>query len=120
MHTRFALTILGLTLATSACGLTSTAMDMKDTPVDGTDQNFGRIAAAADKLAWKPIRGTSTWDWPLVVWVKDGEQIKFTENQQHKNIAFSCDGDELDDRKKCIAAVNQLWKIAFDAILIDK
>ena len=119
MHTRLALTLIGLTVSTSACGLTSTAMDMKDTPMAGGDQNFASLAGAADKLGWKPIRGTSTWDWPLTVWVKDGEQIKFTENASTRTIAFSCDGDELDERKTCVAAVNQMWKIAFDAILID-
>lgn len=103
----------------TGCGLISNALDMENTSVRAERANFDALEAAATQVGWRPVRGTSSTDWPLTVHVDKGEKILITENAQTGRIAFTCDGDRLDDDDRCLGEVNKIWNIAFGHILVD-
>lgn len=77
-----------LLAALSACGLTSTALDTKRTPVDGTTENFDKIEAALKGLGWQYKRSPSDWDWTFEIWPMKGERIRVTSHAQTNEISF--------------------------------
>jgi hypothetical protein len=103
----------------TGCGLISTALDMENTSVRAERANFDALEAAATQVGWRPVRGTSSTDWPLTIHVEKGEKILITENAQTGRIAFTCNGDRLDDDDRCLVEVNKIWNIAFGHILVD-
>jgi len=67
----------------------------------------------------KSERGQTMTDWPLTVHFQRGEKILITKNNDYGNIAFTCDGDKLDDDDRCLFEVNRIWSIAFGHTLVD-
>lgn len=118
MRTRI-LALFALAAIPTGCGLISTALDMENTDVPANNGNFDALASAATQVGWRPVRGTSSTDWPLTIHVAEGEKILITENAQTGRLAFTCNGDRLDDDDRCLVEVNKIWNIAFGHILID-
>lgn len=118
MRTR-ALMLFTVAAFPTGCGLISNALDMENTSVRAERGNFDALEAAATQVGWRAVRGTSSTDWPLTIHVEKGEKILITENAQTGRIAFTCDGDRLDDDDRCLTEVNKIWNIAFGHILVD-
>jgi hypothetical protein len=101
------------------CSLISNALDMENTATPANQDGFNRLASAAEEQGWRVVHGVAATDWPLTVFVTEEEKILFTENNNTRTIALTCDGPRLDDDDRCLTEVNKIWRVAFGHELVD-